>query len=79
MRISKEIQEFASGKDPASQPSRRSGRSPGLSADGQELLARRATSLPKVASRHACHSELAGSEQEARHIQEQHALRNASS
>ncbi len=44
MRISKEIQEFASGKDPASQPSRRSLRSPGPGADGRELLARRAAS-----------------------------------
>jgi phosphomethylpyrimidine synthase len=76
MRISKEIEEFASGKDPASQPSRRSLRSPGPSADGRELLARRAATLPKVAGRHACHSDLAASEEEARDIQEQHALRS---
>jgi phosphomethylpyrimidine synthase len=73
MRISKEIQEFASGKDPAAQPARRSVRSPGIGTDGQELLARRAASLPTVAGRHACHSDLVESEEEARNIQAQHA------
>jgi hypothetical protein len=79
MRISKEIQEFASGKDPASQPSRRSLRSPGPGTDGRELLARRAASLPKVAGQHACHSDLAASEKEARDIQEQRAQPSAHS
>jgi phosphomethylpyrimidine synthase len=73
MRISKEIQEFASGKDPAAQPVRRSVRSPGVGTDGRELLARRAASLPRVADRHACHSDLVQSEKEARDIQAQHA------
>jgi phosphomethylpyrimidine synthase len=73
MRISKEIQEFASGKDPAAQPVRRSVRSPGIGTDGRELLARRAASLPTVSGRHACHSDLVESEEEARKIQA-HAL-----
>src|SRR4029079_19658831 len=48
MRISKQINEFTSGKDPAFQPERRSMRSPGLSADGRDLLAQRAQALPVV-------------------------------
>ena len=37
MRISKEIQEFASGKDPEFQPERRSQRSPGFERKGHSL------------------------------------------
>jgi phosphomethylpyrimidine synthase len=69
MRISKEIQEFASGKDPSFQPARRAAPSPGVGAEGRELLARRAATLPTVGERHACHSELVDDADEARRIQ----------
>jgi phosphomethylpyrimidine synthase len=68
MRISKEIEEFASGKDPGSQPARRAARSPGVGDGGRELLARRAALLPKVGEVHACHSDLV-SDEEAKRIQ----------
>ncbi|HEY2386234.1 MAG TPA: phosphomethylpyrimidine synthase ThiC [Candidatus Binatia bacterium] len=68
MRISKEIQEFASGKDAAFQPERRAVRSPGVSEDGQALLARRGT-LPVSEGRHACHSELVPDAESARRVQ----------
>jgi phosphomethylpyrimidine synthase len=68
MRISKEIQEFASGKDAGFQPERRAARSPGLSEDGQALLARRGT-LPVTEGRHACHSELTPDAEDARRVQ----------
>ena len=71
MRISKEIVEFASGKDPEFQPARRSMRSPGVSAAGHDLLAQRAPALPVVGEKHACHSDLVTDEDEARRIQEQ--------
>ena len=58
MRISKEIEAFASGKDPDFQPERKSARSPGVGAEGLELLQRRAAVLPVVEGKHACHSEL---------------------
>jgi len=57
MRISKEIQEFASGKDPGFQPARKSLRTPGVSAEGEALLGRRAHALPVIDGKHACHSE----------------------
>jgi phosphomethylpyrimidine synthase len=69
MRISKEIVEFASGKDPAFQPERRSMRSPGLSDEGKELLSRRAGSLPVVDGKHACHSDLTPDDDDARAVQ----------
>ncbi|HSD11712.1 MAG TPA: phosphomethylpyrimidine synthase ThiC [Candidatus Binatia bacterium] len=68
MRISKEIQEFASGKDPSFQPARRALQSPGVGEAGRELLERRATALPKVGERYACHSDLVD-DAEARKIQ----------
>jgi len=68
MRISKEINEFTSGKDPAFQPERRSMRSPGVGAEGRDLLAQRAQALPVVGDQHACHSDLADDEV-ARRIQ----------
>ncbi|MFM7735424.1 MAG: phosphomethylpyrimidine synthase ThiC, partial [Alphaproteobacteria bacterium] len=58
LRISKEIAEFASGKDASFQPERRARRSPGVSPDGAELVARRAVVAPVVDGRHACHSEV---------------------
>ncbi len=71
MRISKEIAEFASGKDPEFQPARKSMPSPGVGAAGHDLLAQRAPALPVVGGKHACHSDLATDEVEARRIQEQ--------
>ena len=73
MRISKEIVAFASGKDPAFQPERRSMRSPGVGDGGRELLAQRAATLPVVEGKHACHSELVAEEDAARRIQEERA------
>ena len=70
MRISKEIAEFTSGKDPEFQPTRRSTRSPGVSDEGRELLQRRAAVLPVVASQHACHSELLPDAAEAQAVQD---------
>jgi len=69
MRISKEIQEFASGKDAAFQPLRKAAPSPGVGAAGRELLARRAEPLPTIGARHACHSDLVADAAEARRIQ----------
>ncbi|MGH7818979.1 MAG: phosphomethylpyrimidine synthase ThiC, partial [Candidatus Binatia bacterium] len=68
MRISKEIEEFASGKDAAYQPERKAARSPGVGAEGRALLARRGRALPVVGEQHACHSELSDAER-AREIQ----------
>jgi phosphomethylpyrimidine synthase len=76
MRISKEIQEFASGKDPSFQPARRAIRSPGVGEEGRGLLERRAAALPKVGARHACHSDLVGDEAEARKVQDEAAVGN---
>jgi len=69
MRISKEIAEFTSGKDPAFQPARKAQPSPGVSRAGRDLLAQRAHAVPVVAGKHACHSDLVGDD-EARRIQE---------
>ena len=71
MRISKEIVEFASGKDPAFQPARRAQKSPGVPIAGQELLARRAALLPVVGAHNACHSDLAPEAESARRIQDE--------
>lgn len=70
MRISKKIEAFASGKDPAFQPRRRAAPSPGPGPEGLELLRRRSAPLPVVKGRRACHSEHTPSEEEARRIQE---------
>jgi phosphomethylpyrimidine synthase len=70
MRISKEIEIFASGKEAAFQPARRAARSPGVGPEGLELLRRRAAVLPTRGSKRACHSDLAD-DAEARRIQEQ--------
>ncbi|MBI4514659.1 MAG: phosphomethylpyrimidine synthase ThiC [Deltaproteobacteria bacterium] len=70
MRISKEITEFASGKDPDFQPQRTSMRSPGVTREGEELLRQRGV-LPLVKGRHACHSEVTPDAERARAVQEQ--------
>ena len=70
MRISKEIEEFASGKDPAFQPERKATRSPGVGDEGRVLLATRGT-LPVVEGKHACHSDLAPQPEAARRLQDE--------
>jgi len=70
MRISKEIEEFASGKEADFQPARRSARSPGVGGEGQELLRRRGGALPTVDGKRACHSDLAPDAESAQHIQD---------
>jgi phosphomethylpyrimidine synthase len=70
MRISKEIEQFASGKDAGFQPDRRALKSPGVGAEGRELLRRRAAALPKVGDKHACHSELTADPAIARELQD---------
>jgi phosphomethylpyrimidine synthase len=69
MRISKEITAFASGKDPEFQPAQRSRRSPGMGAQGHELLQQRAAVLPVVDHKHACHSDVTADADEARALQ----------
>jgi phosphomethylpyrimidine synthase len=69
MRISKEIQGFASGKDAAFQPARTAARSPGVSDAGRELLRRRAGALPVIGGKHACHSDHVPDAERARAVQ----------
>ena len=69
MRISKEIQEFASGKDAGFQPERRAKQSPGVDTKGQELLEKRRAKLPVIEEQHACHSDQAPAESSARAVQ----------
>ena len=64
VRISKEIEEFFSGKDESSQPQKRAARSPGVSDDGMETLKTRANLSPDDIMRLAhrgkkaeCHSD----------------------
>jgi phosphomethylpyrimidine synthase len=68
MRISKEITEFASGKDADFQPERPAMRSPGVGDEGRALLRQRA-GLPLVGGKHACHSDLAPEADAARRVQ----------
>jgi len=69
MRISKEIQEFASGKAAAFQPERKAVRSPGVGEEGRELLRQRARALPVVDGKHACHSDHVPDAERARVLQ----------
>ncbi len=69
MRISKEIEAFASGKDPRFQPERKATRSPGVGEEGRELLRQRARALPVVEGKHACHSELTPGADDAKALQ----------
>ena len=69
MRISKEIEAFSSGKDPAFQPQRRAVPSPGVSTEGLDLLRQRARALPVVGDKHACHSTLTPDAQQAKAVQ----------
>jgi phosphomethylpyrimidine synthase len=70
MRISKEIEAFASGKDPRFQPNRKAARSPGMSPASDEMLRRRAASLPVSGDKHACHSDVVSDAGAARAIQD---------
>jgi phosphomethylpyrimidine synthase len=70
MRISKEIVEFESGKDPAFQPERRAAPSPGPTAAGRAVLRERAAAVPVVGDKHACHSDLTPEALDARSIQD---------
>jgi len=67
MRISKEVQQFASGKAAGFQPQRVSAPSPGLTGEQRKLLARRA----KAAGKPPCHSDLTADDEAARRLQEQ--------
>ena len=69
MRISKEIEEFASGKDVEYQPAVRATKSPGAGGEGLALLQRRADAVAKVAGKNACHSDLVTDGETARKIQ----------
>jgi phosphomethylpyrimidine synthase len=69
MRISKEIEAFASGKDPEFQPERKAVPSPGIGAEGLEVLRQRARALPVIGGKHACHSELAPDAEDAKAVQ----------
>src|SRR3989454_9885616 len=69
MRISKEIQAFASGKDAGFQPARRAQRSPGVGEEGRELLRQRARSRPVLEGKHACHSDHVPDAERARAVQ----------
>src|SRR5690349_20879781 len=64
VRISKEIGDFLSGKDEASQPARRALQSPGVSDEGAETLKRRGNLTPDEihalahkGKKAACHSD----------------------
>ncbi len=70
MRISKEIVDFASGKDPHFQPREKVMASPGVSTEGRELLLQRARALPIVEGKRACHSDNVRDSNEARRVQE---------
>jgi len=63
MRISKEIKQFASGKDVEYQPENRSMKSPGLTTAAREVLAERGI-------KQACHSDNVLEEESAREIQQ---------
>ncbi|MCC6849202.1 MAG: phosphomethylpyrimidine synthase ThiC, partial [Deltaproteobacteria bacterium] len=69
LRISKEISEFASGKDAAFQPARAAARSPGMSDGGRALLRQRGA-LPVVEGKHACHSDLVSEPNAAKDLQD---------
>ncbi|HUN79942.1 MAG TPA: phosphomethylpyrimidine synthase ThiC, partial [Phycisphaerae bacterium] len=62
MRISKEIQEFASGKAEGFQPAKRAMKSPGLTQEQIEFLAHRG-------KKHDCHSDNVADEDAAKRVQ----------
>ncbi|MBK9120865.1 MAG: phosphomethylpyrimidine synthase ThiC [Phycisphaerales bacterium] len=64
MRISKEIEEWASGKHAGYAPEKRAAQSPGLTAEQQKLLAERAKG-----HKLGCHSDNAAEDEEVRRVQ----------
>ena len=76
VRISKEIEEFWSGKDDSSQPEKRAKVSPGVSEEGAEVLKRRAVlsqaeilKLAHGGKKAACHSDHVTDAGEAKLVQ----------
>jgi phosphomethylpyrimidine synthase len=76
VRISKEITDFYSGKDEASQPEKVALKSPGVSDEGAEILKARGNLSPeeimKLAhkgKKAACHSDNVNDESEAKLVQ----------
>ena len=76
VRISKEIQEFASGKDAAAQPAKKAMASPGVSEDGEEVLRQRgildAQEIRRLAhkgEKAACHSDNIADAEQAKRVQ----------
>jgi len=76
VRISKEIEEFYSGKDQAAQPEKTAKASPGVSESGSEILKQRGNLSPEEIFRlahkgkkAACHSDNVHDEDEAKLVQ----------
>jgi len=69
MRISKEIQEFASGKAEGFQPAKRAAASPGLTPEQIQFLAHRG-------KKHDCHSDNVPDDEEAKRVQREYVLLN---
>jgi phosphomethylpyrimidine synthase len=76
VRISKEIMDFYSGKDAASQPARKALRSPGISGEGVEILKQRGVlsqeeimKLAHKGQKADCHSDNVADAQEAKVVQ----------
>ncbi len=65
MRISKEIQDFASGKHDEYQPEKRAMHSPGLTDEQRKYLAERG-------KKHACHSDNVADAEQAQKVQERY-------
>jgi phosphomethylpyrimidine synthase len=74
LRISKEIEQFASGKDEGSQPQREAARSPGLTDEQREMLAKRRKRATGVsAAKPPCHSDNVPDPEEAKRVQADYA------
>jgi phosphomethylpyrimidine synthase len=76
VRISKEIEEFYSGKDEESQPAKKAIASPGVSEEGREVLEKRGVlsqaeilKLAHKGKKAACHSDEVKDEEEAKLVQ----------
>jgi phosphomethylpyrimidine synthase len=76
VRISKEITDFFSGKDQASQPEKKAAQSPGISAAGAEMLKQRGNLTPEQimdlahkGKKAACHSDNVKDEETAKLVQ----------
>jgi len=76
VRISKEIEEFYSGKDAAAQPEKPAKASPGVSEDGLDTLKKRGNlsqqeifRLAHKGKKAACHSDKIADSEEAKLVQ----------